>query len=124
MVKGQVHTVEVLFVTAMMFTFLYYFLKPPVQTTEDYLKDYGTQVLSSLDNRGILRNRAVQENATGIQQEAASILPSYITSSVQLCYSDHCTSETLPNTTVFTISYVLAGNSTFFRPTEVLLHLW
>lgn len=125
-VRGMFHMVEAIIGITFILTFLI-LMRSTIKPTEDtgLYQEYGYQALTVLDKRGVLRNNAMLENYTAIESELNAMLPAELTESVEICYAgSRCVGDALPGGTIYTSSYVIAGNATHFKPAEILLHMW
>ncbi len=124
--KGIMHMIEVIIAITMVLTFLLV-LRSKLQPVEDTGREQAiaAQALRTLDNQGILRSYAIDENHLGLNTQAGFVVPSDLNHTVKFCYlGNRCVGDALPDKNVFTASYVIAGNATYFKPAQILLHIW
>jgi len=124
--KGIMHTVEAVIAIVMILSFLL-LLRSKLQPVEDTGREQAiaAQALKALDEQNNLRSYAIDENHLGLNTQAHAVVPPEFNHTTRLCYSgDRCVGDTLPNRNIFTASFVIAGNQTYFKPVQVLLHVW
>ena len=124
--KGMMHMIEAIIAIVMIMSFLIV-LKSKLQPTEDTGREQAiaAQALSTLNDQGILRSYAIDENHLGLNTQVDAVVPTEFNHTVRFCYlGDRCVGDALPNKNIFTASYVIAGNQTYFKPAQVLLHIW
>ncbi|MBI3413201.1 MAG: hypothetical protein HY051_03920 [Candidatus Aenigmarchaeota archaeon] len=124
--KGMMHTIEAIFAILIIMSFLL-ILRTKLQPAEDTGREQAIalQALQALDQQGLLRSYAIDENHLGMNTQAHAVVPTELNHTTRLCYSgDRCIGDALPDRNVFTASYIIAGNSTYFKPAQVLLHIW
>ncbi|MBI1972352.1 MAG: hypothetical protein HYS53_03565 [Candidatus Aenigmarchaeota archaeon] len=124
--KGMMHMIEAIIAILMIMTFLLV-LKSKLQPTEDTGREraIAAQALQTLDQQGALRSYAIDENHLGLNTQAHAIVPAEFNHTIRLCYpGERCVGDALPDRNIFTASLVIAGNETYFKPAQVLLHIW
>ena len=68
---------------------------------------------------------AIDKNHLALNTQADSVISADLNHTVRFCYlGDRCVGDALPDRNVFTASYIIAGNSTYFKPAQILLHIW
>jgi hypothetical protein len=86
--------------------------------------EYGVrahQILRDLDERGILRPYAEDNNYAGLNNLISS---TYLEHGIRICDSSWSCAGTVPNATdVWAGTYIIAGNDSF-SPRTVKLYLW
>ncbi|MBI2085524.1 MAG: type II secretion system protein [Candidatus Aenigmarchaeota archaeon] len=124
--KGIMHMIEVIIAITMILTFLLV-LRSKLQPVEDTGREQAiaAQALKALDNQGVLRSYAIDENHLGLNTQVYSVIPSDLNHTIRFCYSgNRCVGDTLPDKNIYTASYVITGNATYFKPAQILLHIW
>ena len=125
-VTGMFHMVEAIIAITFILTFLI-IMRSTIKPAEDtgLYQEYGFQALSVLDKKGTLRGNAMLENYTAIESDLNAMLPAELTESVEICYiGARCVGDALPDKTIYTSSYAIAGDETHLKPAEILLHMW
>ncbi len=124
--KGIMHMIEVIIAITMILTFLLVLRSKLQPATDTGIEQaVAAQALKALDAQGILRSYAIDENHLGLNTQADLVVPADLNHTVRFCYlGDRCVGDALPDRNVFTASYVIAGNSTYFKPAQILLHIW
>ncbi len=124
--KGMMHMIEAIIAILMIMGFLLVLrskLQPATDTGNE--QAIASQALQVLDEQNVLRSYAIDENHLGLNTQADQVVPTDFNHTVRFCYSgDRCVGDALPDKNVFTASYVIAGNVTYFKPVQILLHLW
>ena len=118
--------IEAIIAISMIMTFLI-ILRSKIQPVEDTGREQAiaAQALSALDNQNLLRSYAIDENHLGLNTQADQVVPAEFNHTIRFCYlGDRCVGDALPDRNIFTASYVIAGNETYFKPAQVLLHVW
>lgn len=124
--KGMMHMIEAVIAIMMIMGFLL-LLRSKLQPTEDTGREQAiaAQALKALDEQNVLRSYVIDENHLGLNTQADQIVPADFNHTVRFCYlGDRCVGDALPDKNIFTASYVIAGNATYFKPAQVLLHVW
>lgn len=117
-------TLEAIISGFVIVTFLLFFFSSPVSqdTYETGLLERGHDCLKGLDESGLLREDAMEDNTTGIEDNLEDCLAG-LNYNVSVCRSD-CTASSLPeNQTVVVASYFIAGHVEA-DPLYVKLNMW
>ncbi|MBI4177557.1 MAG: hypothetical protein HY516_04280 [Candidatus Aenigmarchaeota archaeon] len=124
--KGIMHMIEAVVAITMIMTFLL-LLRSKIQTATDtgLEQAIAAQALKTADKQNLLRGYAIEEDHLGLNAQFDAVVPAEFNHTTRLCYvGDRCIGDALPDKNVFTASYVIAGNETYFKPAQILLHIW
>jgi len=121
--KGVSFTLEAVMAATIIIVALLFFFKP--QVPQDYfpdLQERGYSCLKSLDDEGNLREYAISNDVSTIENKLADCLTPF-NYTIQICRSA-CTSTNLPESKDIIISkYYIAGKEAI-DPLYVKLNLW
>lgn len=124
--KGMMHMIEAVIAILMIVSFLLV-LRSRLQPAGDtgLEQAVAAQALSALDQQNVLRSYAIDENHLGLNAQADQVVPAEFNHTTRFCYlGERCVGDALPDKNVFTASILIAGNQTYFKPAQVLLHIW
>lgn len=126
--KGYLYTLEAMIAALIiMSTVVVLYINPQgkPQFEASTLKDRGYACLKYLDNKGLLRYYAIQNNSQSLQAELQSCLPNLANFTTSFCTTSvNCTATELPgNKTIVLADYIVAGQADF-QPTLINLYLW
>ena len=122
--KGVSFTVEAVIAGLMIVSSLLFFFnsQPSPDTYTIGISDSGYNCLKSLDDRNLLREKAMNGNYQGIEEKIGNCLPG-LNYTVQLC-RDSCTSDSIPgNSTVVVSNYYISGDMEP-DPLKIKLSMW
>lgn len=124
--KGILRSLEaVIATTIVMVTYILLFTSnpsPPEFETINW-KLQGFYALQTLDNENLLRSSVVADNVTALTNYLTPLMPADLNFQVQIC-STSCTVPSISASKIASISYLVAGNLTNYKPSQVILYMW
>ena len=120
MVKGFVKTLEAGIAIALILVSMV-FLFPEKTVIKPKISDTGYNCLKYLDNKGILRQYAVNNMEANLISDLRSCIPPSLDYKAKICLTSSCISQTPVDKEVFLSSYLIAGEDSF---KQALINLW
>ena len=125
--KGYLYTLEVLIALSIIFgAVLFVYRSPPPKPESEslFIKQSGFDALKYLDEKGVLRMYAYQNNESALENDLSSCLVKSIGFEAAFCY-DSCDSIGVPeNQTVVAVDYYISGYRSASDAKKVRLYLW
>ncbi len=122
MVKGFIKTLEAS-ISIVLILISTVFLFPERVESEPQVSHVVYDCLKSIDDKGSLRNYAVNNLEASLVSDLAGCVPPLYDYAIKICTSTSCNSQLPADKEVFLTSYIVAGEDSF-RPTLINLWVW
>jgi len=128
--KGQLYTLESIIAILMIFFIIIFLFRNPPSSPEFERINYKSKTyngLKTLEETGELREHAVNNNTTAINESLNPFISSFLSRAVVI-FNDTSNLTTKPDLTniseSISVSYFLAGDIDDYKPRDIRVYMW